>query len=91
MPERLQRRRTPGWTKPPGAVCVTRLRRGHPGPYGNPYVVAPMARQRSVSRSFARSMTTRCLGRGIGGSWPGRTCCAGASQGRRAMRRSCCK
>lgn len=32
MPERIQRRRTKGWRKPEGAVCVTR-----PGAYGNPY------------------------------------------------------
>jgi hypothetical protein len=32
MPERLQRRRTRGWKKPEGAVCVSR-----PGLFGNPF------------------------------------------------------
>lgn len=36
MPQRLQRKRTPGWKKPDGAVCVTR-----PGPWENPFVFAP--------------------------------------------------
>ena len=37
MPERIQRRRTTGWRKPPGAVIVTR----HPRTigWGNPYAV----------------------------------------------------
>lgn len=35
MPRRLQRKRTKGWTKPEGAVCVTR-----PGPFGNPFDTA---------------------------------------------------
>lgn len=32
---RIQRRRTKGWRKPPGAVSVTR-----PGPWGNPFTRA---------------------------------------------------
>lgn len=32
MPERLQRRRTRGWRKAPGSVCVTR-----PGRWSNPF------------------------------------------------------
>ncbi len=31
-PQRIQRKRTKGWRKPPGAVDVTR-----PGKWGNPY------------------------------------------------------
>lgn len=31
-PARLQRKRTRGWKKPEGAVCVSR-----PGPFGNPF------------------------------------------------------
>lgn len=34
MPERIQRKRTPGWRMPPGAVSVTR-----PGKWGNPWRV----------------------------------------------------
>jgi hypothetical protein len=35
MPQRIQRKRTAGWRKPAGAVCVTR-----PSVYGNPFKVA---------------------------------------------------
>ena len=35
-PERIQQRRTKGWTKPPGAVSVARPHR-----YGNPHRVEP--------------------------------------------------
>lgn len=38
MPDRLQRRRTPGWRMPPGAVYV-----GRPTKWGNPYLVVPAA------------------------------------------------
>jgi hypothetical protein len=34
MPKRIQRRRSAGWRKPEGAVCVTR-----PSIYGNPFRV----------------------------------------------------
>lgn len=34
MPQRIQRRRTPGWRMPPGAVYV-----GRPTKWGNPYTV----------------------------------------------------
>lgn len=34
VPTRIQRRRTPGWRKPVGAVVVTR-----PGRWGNPFAV----------------------------------------------------
>jgi len=34
MPSRIQRKRTKGWRKPLGAVCVTR-----PGRWGNPFKV----------------------------------------------------
>lgn len=38
MPERIQRRRTPGWRMPPGAIYV-----GRPGPFGNPWSVGLVA------------------------------------------------
>ena len=39
-PRRVQRKRTPGWRMPEGAVCVTR-----PGKWGNPFKVGePIAR-----------------------------------------------
>ena len=38
--KRIQRKRTKGWTKPEGAVCVTR-----PGPWGNPFHTADWFRQ----------------------------------------------
>ena len=31
-PQRIQRRRTKGWRKPPNTVCI-----GRPGPWGNPF------------------------------------------------------
>ena len=34
LPQRLQRRRTKGWRKPPNTVCI-----GRPGPWGNPFKV----------------------------------------------------
>ena len=40
-PKRIQRRRTKGWRKPEGAVCVTR-----PGFWGNPYATAEEFRLR---------------------------------------------
>src|SRR5262245_40580166 len=33
-PRRIQRKRTKGWRKPPGTICVTR-----PGKWGNPFKV----------------------------------------------------
>lgn len=35
QPTRHQRKRTKGWKKPAGSICVTR-----PGPFGNPYETA---------------------------------------------------
>lgn len=57
-PTRIQRRRTPGWRKPPGAVTVTRGTR-----WGNPYPVdrtAPdlVAEHRRVVRLFAADLAT---------------------------------
>lgn len=39
MPSRFQLRRTAGWTKPPGAVVVSR-----PTKWGNPFIPTPMPR-----------------------------------------------
>jgi hypothetical protein len=38
MPERIQRRRTPGWRLPESAIYV-----GRPGRWGNPYLLGPIA------------------------------------------------
>ena len=40
-PARIQRKRSKGWRRPAGAVCVTRLSRHNPGPWGNPFVKGP--------------------------------------------------
>lgn len=37
IPRRIQRRRTKGWTMPPGAIYV-----GRPTKWGNPFVVGEM-------------------------------------------------
>jgi uncharacterized protein DUF4326 len=42
--ERIQLRRTKGWRMPPNTVKV-----GRPGPFGNPFVVAPMQRPGSIA------------------------------------------
>ena len=43
MPHRLQRRRTKGWWKPPGTVCVDRSSR-----WGNPFAVEAYGREQAL-------------------------------------------
>lgn len=71
-PRRLQRKRTKGWRKPKGAVCVTR-----PGKWGNPYTLsdynivnaddtpAPRAVQLEQSRAMAVRDFEAALGAGL--------------------------
>lgn len=47
MPERLQRKRVKGWRSPPGAVYV-----GRPGPWGNPFYVAIVPRNRDYTDPY---------------------------------------
>ena len=47
-PKRIQRRRTKGWRKPEGAVCVTR-----PGFWGNPYPTAAEFREKLIEAMSA--------------------------------------
>jgi hypothetical protein len=44
MPERIQRRRTKGWTMPENAVYV-----GRPGPFGNPFSAQKYGAERAVA------------------------------------------
>lgn len=41
MPIRIQRERTPGWTKPEGAIYVGRSRHALYGKWGNPFRIVP--------------------------------------------------
>ena len=53
MPKRNQRKRTKGWKKPEGAVCVTR-----PGRWGNPYTVAECGSRETAVACFRISRST---------------------------------
>ena len=45
MPERIQRKRTKGWRKPPNSVIVTRPRK-----WGNPYDVDKYGREGAIEK-----------------------------------------
>lgn len=52
MPERIQRRRTPGWRMPEGAIYV-----GRPSRWGNPHRIGDVVHCRSAGRKWDRQMT----------------------------------
>ena len=45
MPDRIQRKRTKGWRKPPNSVIVTRPRK-----WGNPYDVDKYGREEAIAK-----------------------------------------
>jgi hypothetical protein len=49
-PIRIQRRRTPGWRKPPNTVCVNRITKDRPGKRGNPFTVEEYGREEAIRR-----------------------------------------
>lgn len=54
-PQRIQRKRAPGWRMPPNTVSVTR-----PGKWGNPFTVAKYGRLGAVAM-YRQMMTGRGL------------------------------
>lgn len=62
MPQRIQRKRTPGWRMPPNTVYV-----GRPTGFGNPFTVYFNGRQGAVD-GYREQV---CLGRFVEGGTPG--------------------
>jgi Domain of unknown function (DUF4326) len=48
MPERIQRKRTKGWRKPPNTICATRISKTRPGKWGNPFTVEEYGREAAI-------------------------------------------